>query len=490
MLSIIKRLIKGSVIYGSGRFVQNIIGFLLIPVYTRYLTTTDYGIVAVAGSIASILEILLGMGFTVAVVRQYYDYVDSQEGVSEYIGTLFLFSLLVSFLTIGALTIFGGSLFDALRSKVPFRPYILLTLWTALFGTTGNILLSLYRAREQASYYVMLKTGQFIISLGMVIYLVVMLRQGALGAIRGSFLVGLLFFFVFLLLTLREGGVQFSISKLRNALKLGLPILPHLLSGWVLSVLDRLLLERMTSLSEVGLYNLGYRIGMVMSLIVSAINYAWTPIFYDIAKNVKDHRIILSRMFTLYIVMTSTLAVGVILFSREVILIMAAKPFHRAYLVAPTVALGYLFQGLYFMSVTPIFYEKKTYIMPLLTGVAATANIGFNMLWIPKFGIMGAAYATLVSFALLFLLTHYIAQGYYRLPYDYRRITITVLLVAGIYLLNSAMPFKGIMAPLAIKMGMVLAFLSGTLFFRVISFQELGKIRELFRRSPVTFNEQ
>jgi O-antigen/teichoic acid export membrane protein len=486
MLSIVKRLIKGSAIYGTGRFLQNIIGFLLIPVYTRYLTTTDYGIVAVAGSIGSIIEILLGMGLTVAVVRQYYDYVDSQEGVSEYIGTVFLFSLLVSFLTICALTIFGGSLFDALRSKVLFRPYILLTLWTALFGTTGNIILSLYRAREQAGCYIILKTGQFIVSLGMIIYLVVILRQGALGQIRGSFLAGLLFFFVCLLLTLREGGLRFSMPKLKNALKLGLPILPHLLSGWVLAVLDRLLLERMTSLSEVGLYNLGYRIGMVMSLIVSAINYAWTPIFYDIAKNARDARSILSRMFTVYMVVISTLVVGIILFSREVILIMAAEPFHRAYIVAPVVALGYFFQGLYFMSVTPIFYEKKTYVMPLLTGIAAAANIGFNMLWIPKFGIMGAAYATLVSFGLLFLLTHYVAQRYYRLPYDYRRIAIMGLLVAGIYVLNNAIHFQDIMAPIAIKTGMVLAFLSAALFFKVISLQELGRIRELFRRSPVT----
>lgn len=479
MLSIIKRLIKGSVIYGTGRFLQNIIGFLLIPVYTRYLAPSDYGIVAITRSIGSIMEILLGMGLTVAVVREYYDYVDSQEGVSEYIGTVFLFLLLVSFLTISALTIFGGSLFDALLSKVPFRPYILLTLWTALFGTSGNVLLSLYRAREQAGRYVMLKTAQFIVYIGMIIYLVVMLRQGALGQIRGSFFTGLLFFFVFLLLTLREGGVQFSMPKLKNALKLGLPILPHLLSGWVLAVLDRLLLERMTSLYEVGLYNLGYQIGMVMSLIVSAINYAWTPIFYDIAKNARDPRNILSRMFTLYMVVVSTFAVGIILFSREVIIIMAAKPFHNAYLVVPPVTLGYLFQGLYFMSLTPIFYEKKTYIMPLLTGIAATANIGFNMLWIPNLGMMGAAYATLGAFALLFGLTHLVAQRFYEIPYDYKRVSCVSLLVAGAYLANYFLDFQGIIVPITIKSGILLAFLTGIPLFRIVSFQELGRMKEL-----------
>lgn len=483
MISILKRLIKGSVIYGTGGILQNVVGFLLIPIYTRYLTTSDYGIVAVSSSIFSVIEILLGMGLSSAIVRHYYDYVNSRDGVREYIGTVFLFSLSVSFLTIIALTVFGSFLFGPLFSKIPFRPYILLTLWAALFGTTGNILLSLYRAREQADRYVALRVGKFVISLGIIIYLVVVLRQGALGQIRGGFFTELIFFFIFLLLIFREGIFKFSIPKLKNALRFGLPVVPHLLSGWVLAVFDRILLERMTSLSEVGLYNLGYRIGMVMSLFVSAINFAWTPIFFDIAKNAQNPRNILSRMFTLYTVVVSTLAVGVILFSREVTLMMAAEPFHEAIIVIPTVAVGYLFQGLYLMSVTPIFYTKKTYILPFLTGISAAANIGINLLLIPKLGIMGAAYATLISFALLFLLTHYTAQRYYWLPYDYRRIICIGLLVAAIYFINSALHFQGIIFPLVIKTVIVMAFLMGFILLKVISFKELGMIRKLLIRT-------
>jgi len=481
MLSILKRLIKGSFTYGVGSLSQRVISFLLIPVYTRFLTTGDYGIVAVAASTASILQCLLGMELHGAVVRHYYDYQGSPREVREYITTIFTFFLAVGLLGITLLSLLGRPLFEAFLTKVPFHPYIRLTLWTALFTVSGNILLSLYRAREQAGRFVALGILKFLVSLGAVLYFVTVLQQGALGKIKGGFFAGLLFFVVFLVLTFREGAFSFSINKLSNALRFGLPLVPHALSAWVLAAADRFLLERMTSLSAVGLYNLGYQIGMVMSLIVSAVNFAWAPIFYDVAKNEADAKALLARMFTLYTVFVSTLAVGVILFSREVILIMAAKPFHGAHVVVPAIAVGYLFQGLYFMSGMPIFYVKKTYAMPFLTGTAALTNIGLNIWWIPHYGMMGAAYATLVAFAVLAVSAHLVAQRFYRLQYAYGKIARVGLLVAGVYAANMLLHFTGILVPIAVKLGIILAFLGGLLLLRVISRDEIRRLITLMR---------
>ena len=229
-----------------------------------------------------------------------------------------------------------------------------------------------------------------------------------------------------------------------------------------------------------GLYELGYQVGMVMGLAVFAINSAWTPIFYDIAKNREDAKPVLRRVFTAYAVGVSTLAVGVILFSREVILIMAATAFHKAYLVVPAVAVGYLLQGFYFMSAIPLFYKKKTRVLPLISAVGAAVNIGLNVLLIPKFGMMGAAYATLISFGILSVLTHLRAQRYYRVPYEYRKLASLGILVAGVYLANAALGFHGIVAPLAIKVGLFAAFLAGTVLLKVVSVQELMRARALF----------
>lgn len=479
MLQILKRLIKGSFTYGFGSLSRTLIGFLLVPVYTRFLTTSDYGIVAVANSVYSIIGILLGMGLRSATIRHYYDYVDSKKEVREYVSTVFFFFLVVSLPIVTGLSLFGKPLFNALFSEVPFHPYIRLTLWAALFGTTGNIVLGLYRAREQAGRYVAMQMAKFVVSLGLIIYFVTILQQGAAGKIRGGFLAGLLFFFIFLFLTFQEGTFSFSAPKLKSALRYGLPLVPHLLTGWVINAADRIILARMTSLSEVGLYNLGYKIGMVLSLIAYAIYTAWSPIFFDTAKNDPIAKTVLSRIFTLYTVVISTLAGGVILFSREIIFIVAAKQFHAAYMVVPAVAVGYLFQGLYLMSVTPILYKEKTYVMPFLSGTAAAANIGLNILWIPQYGIMGAAYATLIAFALLFVSTHIVAQKFYKIPYAYGKISRIVLLLAGVYVANYFLDFQGILVPIAIKTGILLVFLSCMFLFRVVSLQELARIKGL-----------
>lgn len=484
MISVIKSLIKGSAIYGIGSIGQKFLAFLLVPIYTRFLTPSDYGIVAVTSALSSMLVIFLDMGFRGAVVRHYYKYAHSPQEVRQYLGTVFISFLLVSIPSVTALTLLGEPLFQGLLENIPFRLYVQLTLWTALFTASGGILLSLYRAREQAVRYVSLQLGQFMLSLGLIILFVVGLRQGALGKIQGEFLAWLCFFCVFTVLTLRESSLKFSTSKLRSALVFGLPLVPHAVAGWALIAADRLLLERMTPLSEVGLYNLGYQIGMIPSLAFSAIEFAWSPIFYNIAstKSTREAAQIFSQLFRLYAIFASTLVIGVFLFSKEIIAIIAAEQFHDAYVVVPAVAIGYLFQGLYFMSVTPIFYTERTTTVPFLTGTAACVNIGLNLLWIPKLGILGASYATLVSFAVLFSFTHYFAQRYYRLPYDYRKLVGIGLLVAGVYFLNQLLsPYETILF-LLIKVGIIIAFIAGLIFFKIISFQELKAVRKLFKR--------
>lgn len=483
MTSVIRSLIRGAVIYGLGSMGQKFLAFLLVPIYTRFLTPSDYGIVAVTSALSSMLVIFLDMGFRGAVVRHYYNAYSLQE-VRQYLGTVFIFFLIVSIPSVTALTLLGEPLFQSLLGNIPFRLYVQLTLWTALFTASGGILLSLYRAREQAVRYVCLQFGQLMLSSGLIILFVVGLRQGALGKIQGEFLAWLCFFCVFTVLTLRESSLKFSTSKLRSALEFGLPLVPHAVAGWALAAADRLLLERMTPLSEVGLYNLGYQIGMIPSLAFSAIEFAWSPIFYNIAstKSKREAAQIFSQLFRLYAIFASILVTGVFLFSKEIITTIAAEQFHDAYIVVPAVAVGYLFQGLYFMSVTPIFYTERTTVMPLVTGTAALVNIGLNLLWIPRLGILGASYATLVSFAVLFSLTHYFAQRYYRLPYDYRKLVGIGLLVAGGYCLNQLLsPYETILF-LVIRVGIMIAFLVGLILFKIISLQELKAAGKLFIR--------
>jgi O-antigen/teichoic acid export membrane protein len=481
--SIEKRIIKGTGLYSFGKILPKTLSFLLIPVYTRFLTPDGYGIVSVVGVVTDILILFLCMGLPNAVTRQYFEYEEGSVELRDYLGTVIIFTLLANFIIVIGLHIFGRPIFNNLFSNVPFIPYIRLALWISLFNVIKEIPMSLYRARERATKYVTLRIINFIFLTGIIVYFVVVLKQGALGKIKGGFYSGLIFFIVFLILSFRECNFVLSKLKLKKALSFGLPLIPHTLSVLILSSADRILLERLASLSEVGFYNVGYQIGGAFILILSSINYAWTPIYYSIAKNdiETNAKRIFSRMATLYIGFGSVLASLLILFSKEIIMLIAAKDFHTAHIVIPVITIGYFFQGMYFMSVRSLYLKNKTYIIALLTGLAAVTNIILNLLWIPKYGMMGAAYATLISYFIQSLLIHLFAQQIYRIPYEYGKLFTTTLLLGLVFTANYFLDIESLSLAIVIKFFIFLSFLSSLFLFKVISIKDLNKIKEIFR---------
>jgi O-antigen/teichoic acid export membrane protein len=478
----LSRLVRGSATYGIGRILQNGIGILLVPVYTRYLTPGDYGIVAVTTAVASAVAVLLGMGLQGAVTRHYYDYRDDAAELRGYMGTVFLFFLAVGLAFIGLMSVIGGPLFGALVGSVPFRPYIELTLWTAFFTASASHLLSVYRAREQPLAYITLTLLQTLFSLGGVIYFVVVLERGALGKVQGGMWGGAVVFAISLLLMKRQASFTFSREKLSRALAFGIPLVPHLVFGWMLGVADRIYLERMTTLQEVGLYSLGYQIGMLVGLIVSAINNAWVPIFYDTAETDPQAPSVISRISTLYAGGVTLSALLLILAAPDLIAVMADESYAGAGRVVPLVALGYVFQGLYFMSVSPLFYMKRTRVLPALTALSAVVNVSANLLLIPRIGMMGAAWATVLSFAVLFLGTNTLAQKTYHIPYEYGKIAAAVALLTAIALASGYINELPWIAATSVRFALAVAFVGALIGCGVFDRQALSSLLRWKRR--------
>jgi len=353
-------------------------------------------------------------------------------------------------------------------------------LWIPFFSVPISVLLGLYRAREQSINYMIIKLSQFLITVSFIIYFVVFLKKGAFGKIQGQFYGALLFFIVFLILIKKEISFSISLKKTKKTLLFGLPLVPHLMAAWILGSADSFLIERFRTLSEVGLYNLGYQFGTIILIAVSSMALSWGPIFYETAEKRKDAQEIFGKIFSMIITGIFTFSLLVLLFSREVILIMAAEEFHSAYIVVPPIIAAYLFDSLYYVFVTPVFYKKKTKIIPLFTGIAAFSNLGLNLLWIPKYGIMGAAYATLISFGILTIVTYFYSNKIYPIQYKTKKILIVITMFGIVYILNSILPFEGILFPILIKLFIFLTFIVGLFLFKVINIERLKTAKEFF----------
>jgi O-antigen/teichoic acid export membrane protein len=421
-LSVVKKnkFITSAGIYVFGSSLQKGAGFLLIPLYTRFLSPSDYGIVGLATSVQGVLTIILGLGLYGAIARYYYEYKDDPEALRSYISSTVLFlagtALIISLL----LSKWGSYLWGPIvGSQVDFDPYIRLAIGLSFCDAIIQIPLVLYRTSQRAIPFVLAQFSIFLFSTGGIIYYVVYLKQGAEGRLVGDFIANaFIAIFLVILLFRKYFSPQIKWEFIVSSLKFSLPLVPHAVAGWALYAVDRVLLEaKGIPLDQIGLYNLGYQLGMAMNILVYGINQAWSPYYYSLMKRPASPDSKIQVMIMFYVSFVGGICLAGVLFSQEIVKLVASSRYLGAEVYVPPILFGYLLQGFYFVFSASLFYYKRTHIIPLITLVGAAANVILNLLWIPIWGVMGSAWATLVSFAVTFVMAFIIGRRYQKINF-------------------------------------------------------------------------
>jgi len=412
VLKEIKRVFKDSVIYGLGGLLPKVAGIVLVPIYTRFLLPADYGLMSLVSMITTMTGVvmMLGQNGSLTLFFRSSQAETSEDEVRSLLFSVVTFTLLFSGFVFALLLVVGPALMPYLvrSGELTFDPYVIVGLATALFGIPLGLLQAVNRARGQALTHTLFQLTNFTLNTGFTIWFVVALRQGGLGSLKGTLVAAALLCPVALWLLAREMKPRFSAPWLRKSVAFGLPLVPHYFAGWILTFADRYMLERLRSLTEVGLYSLAYNVSMVLNLVASSINQAWGPIYYDLAAT-EEGRAKLPRLTTVYAAAVTVAAMAYMLFARELLLLLAAAKYREAAGVVPIVAAGYYFFALYSVLSTGIFYAKKTKWVPLISAVAAAFNIGLNLWLMPAFGMWAAAWNTLAAYAVMALVARIVS---------------------------------------------------------------------------------
>lgn len=474
-------LFKNSLIYGVQDVLEKAVIFLLIPVYTAYLTPGQYGIVSLMNLLISILSIFFLAGQKGAVLRFYHEYRDSPREKQLFLGSIFFYLLLAPLFLSLLLILWGAPLFDLVFQDISFYPYGFLAVLTAYFMVIPKLQLSVWIAGAEPRKYAFYAIAMFLLAIALILTFVVGFQWGALGKLLGDTLARGAFGLVTALLFFRYVKIKLSRPVLKQSLSYGLPLIPHLLAGIILSMSDRYMLEYFVGLTEVGLYSLGYNLGLIMIVIAYAFDKAWFPFFFSAAGSPEGEPM-LARVATYYFTFSMFVTLFMVIFAREIVTLMAAPPYYQAYQVVPVVALGVFFHCVYYVPVKAFFYRKKTKIIPLLTGSAAAVNIGLNLLLIPRCGMLGAAWATVFSYMLMLILVFIFSQRLYYINYEWSRLMKGAAVSGAVFLLNllifgqiQVTLFQG----LFIKGGLLLA---GLLLLYPLGFfhpREMEKIKKL-----------
>jgi O-antigen/teichoic acid export membrane protein len=434
LFSYIKKLSKNSTLYAIAEVSTKAIGFLLIPVYTRVLTPGDYGIIDLVTTMISVLIILFQVGLRAAVQRFYFEYCENRAALTSYVSTILSFVIVISITIVFAVGVGGRSLFEQLFQGVPFNPYVLMALGISFFRVFFLFSMTLFQVKEQVTKYAFLNIASFVVMILLIIFFVVYLRQGALGNVRALFISAMIFCIVSIYQLKDDYSFrQFDLNKLKKSLSFSIPLVPHMLSGWILTSVDRIFLNLYLGLSSVGLYSLGYKISNVMNVILFSINQAWIPFFMSTAeKGGEQAKDIFARLTTYYLAVVCFAALSISIPAQEIIQVITTADYHQAYQVVPIITFGWVLNGMYFMVVNQIFYVKKTKYLPLATFSSGIIQLLLNYLWIPSFGMVGSAWAMFTAQLWSFLITWFISFRVYPMHFEYKLIVRIFLVTAGL----------------------------------------------------------
>ncbi len=451
----LRALARGSLLYTFGTFLPRLGALLLLPIYTLTLGPADFGVVSLMLSVSSLLAIVYRLGLDGALLRLHFDLPErDRPRLYASFGAVTLGTAVVVSTLLGiAAAPFFGSLFTGLG----FVPFGLLTL--AITGTTAlqYVPTVLYRATERPALFLAYSAGVMLVAIVATVIFLVPLGMGAPGALLGQLMGGLFGVVVSVTLVSRMRPLRIDRSLIRAGLAFGLPLVPHGLAGWVLNVSDRWLLGLLLTAGAVqaqaaiGIYSLGYQLGQVVSLIALSFNAAWGPFFYARGESEAGPRI-LREMTTVVAALLGLLAVLLAIGAPELTHLLAPASWgagrDQAADVLRVVAGASFVYSLYFMVVSAVFLTRRTALLPILTASAGVANVLLNLVLIPRIGVMGAAWSTLVGYSVLAVGTAIYARQRFPLSLDLARLGVLAatgtLLVAAARLAFPGAPGLGV----------------------------------------------
>lgn len=426
---------KQILIYGLGQFAGQAAGFFLIPVYTRHLSVEEYGVLAILMACVAFLSMFLNFGMGSAVFKYYFATQD--EGVRRQIlGTAYIMLFAAALIICSALVPISEHLSRWIFASSAYTDYFRLVLIVAFLNTASIIPFAYFRAEGKAGYFAFLGFLKFIVTLGAIILLIVHLNLGVWGALLGTVFASAAIDLLLFLATSKQMRFRFSIDLAKKLLLFGLPLMPAQIFSWNLTTVDRFILQGLTDSETVGIYSLGYKIGLIFNvLVVAPFAVAWGPFLFSKATepNAKD---LYSRLLNYYVAIAGFLALAIAVFSKQIVQVLATPSYSTAAQIIPIVVFSYYLYGMYYIFTTGLNIEKKTYYFPFITGLSALLNVALNFTLIPVWGMLGAAYATAAAYLFMAVLTLLFSHKYY--PIDFNWLRVLPLVLAWAVLVGAA----------------------------------------------------
>ena len=431
----VTRLSRHTVIYAVAGQASRLLSFLLIPFYTTYLKEQDYGIIEMLSLMLSVLAFLAGVNMANAMSRFYFEKPDlahRQTVVSTALISVAGAALIVA----GLLALAANPIGRLLGADFPGMTHlVLVTLGILVLQTVREMYFQYLRLGERSTLFTVVSLAKLAVELSFQIWFVAWLHLGVLGLFYAVLIGEGLTLLLMSCLVLPVTGLRFSPSLFNSMALFVLPLVPTGLLQFCLHSGDRYILRAATDNTQVGIYSLAYKFGYIPNyLLLTPFMMIWFPYIFSL-ENDDARRQLIGRIMPYFMFGMTACCLVTSLLAREAVTLMAQQPgFHAAWPAVPLVCAGYWFWSFFLFVQTVFLIVKRTNTLLVLTGIAVAINLILNLLLVPQLGLMGAAWATMVTFALLVAIGVRAVRSVFPIAWQWRRVVIPGLSASALCL--------------------------------------------------------
>jgi O-antigen/teichoic acid export membrane protein len=399
----ITKLGMNSILYFVSMVLPKVAGFFLLPIYSCYIEPNDYAILAYTGSFTSFLSILSALGLNAFYLRNYSRATDKKE----FNGTVYWFMCLWNImLFLISIPIIKG-LFVYLNSPIPFLPFMGIALLTQFFFSMEIIPMRTFRIRGEAKSYLIRVACKAILNVLLIIVLVVWLKWGILGKFYAELINSAIFAIIFIAYMYRNSYLHINFTLLCNGLKFSLPIVPSDLLQVSVPSLKNLIIEKVLSMTQLGIYSIGATISSMAQMVTSSIALAIEPEMYVRATS-KDYPIFAMRLKNIEMLVISWFCVGCGLFIREVIFSLLSEKYWLSWPIAQVLLISFIIAILKDFYGQLLIIQDRTRILVWGNIGNLVANVVVCWYLVPIYGIEMLGWSASIGYLLMFII-YYIA---------------------------------------------------------------------------------
>ena len=420
-----KTIISHTVIYGIGRALRSIASFVMLPIYTRYLTPTDYGLIALLNVVLDLTALLIGSRLAVGVFKYYSD-AQTPMAKRQVLSTSMLLLFIVNLVGVLLLCVLSGEVTILLDAPEGFSLALKIFAINLIFSAINEIFFSYLRILDKPIAYILVNFFKLVTQIALNILFIVYLEYGYWGMIWGGVLSSGFLMLAFCLWLMPSIGFNISADYRKKLINFSFPIILSSLAMYYITFGDRYFIKYYHGIDDVGIYALAYQFGFILVTVVwSPFSTYWEAQQYHYGRSA-DATHFFGQVFFYVNLLLLTAASGIVVLAPHFLFIFAAEDFWSAITIVPWIVCAYVFQCWIQFMQFGILQAGKTKFIAVGTFLSAFVITILYFWWIPEYGSVGAAKATLCAFIIRFIYTYLVSQKLFAIDIPWLRLGLVI----------------------------------------------------------------